>query len=138
MPTVPKLSSLRLGIFRWREVGILGADQKNRGLWERQRGGSKLRAKVYEHLRNSGGIKLYFKKFDAVPPNSPSTEADNSQSNFLISRYQPTLSNNISFRELVSCKDQVNIRSSTQVVRNEVKLSFMDGAFQHLEGLGAV
>ena len=39
-----------------------------------------------------------------------------------------------SSRELVSCKDQVNItlsstRSSTQVVRDEVKLSFIHGAF---------
>ena len=58
--TVPKISSLRLRIFRWREVGILGADQKDRSLWERQLRGSKPTAKAYENLRNPGGIKFHF------------------------------------------------------------------------------
>jgi len=57
MTTVPKIGSFRLRIFRWQEVGVIGADQKNRCLWERQRRGSKPTAKVHENLSNSRGIK---------------------------------------------------------------------------------
>ena len=76
-------------IFPWREVGVIGADQKNRCLWERQRRGSKPRAKVYENLSNFWH-EIVLLEFDAAATNSRFIGADNSQGNFPISQHQPT------------------------------------------------